>query len=326
MKKLFLAFYILALIMPVFIPVSATTTPTDYKLLEPLPFVGKTGSEEPEAVATSVSYVQGIMRLIIALAGALTVMKLVFAGFKYMTTEAFTGKTGAKDDISNALIGFLLVISSYILLNTINPKFLNFDLTIEGVNIADCNDCELTAPATEEEQRAGDIEDSSASAGVRGPSYGKPWGSDDYNRRMFAALKIGVNRQSGCLTIGEVNCTSLYNMSSKVIEGIKSIKTLCQVPDNQLIITGGTEYWLHGNRSTELDGPNRNITAHRPAGLAVDLSKTSSTVLNDCIKDKGIRADALTGCSNGMKYTYRGIVFVDENMAGNSAHWHVCFY
>ena len=76
---------------------------TDYKLLEPLPFVsrpGEMGTSNPQ------SYITGIVQLVIAVASALAVIKIIYGGFQYMSTDAFTGKNDAKQsrklDLSGA--------------------------------------------------------------------------------------------------------------------------------------------------------------------------------------------------------------------------------
>ena len=100
------------------------TDPTPYKLLAPLPgYVPDT---------TNVKfYLEGLFKLIIAIAGVLAVVMIIFGGIKYMSSEAFEGKSDAKDTIKNALVGLLLAISAWLILNTINPNLVKFDLSLE---------------------------------------------------------------------------------------------------------------------------------------------------------------------------------------------------
>ena len=75
-------------------------------------------------------YLANIYTLVIAIAGALAVVKIVYAGIKYMTSEAFGLKTEAKKEIQAALIGLLMILGSYVFLYTLNPKLTVFNLKI----------------------------------------------------------------------------------------------------------------------------------------------------------------------------------------------------
>jgi len=102
--------------------------PTPYTLLAPLPLSGLEGEEVK--VTTAKPYIEGIFVLIIAIAGGLAVVKIIFGGIKYMSTDAFEAKSDAKETIQNAIWGLLLAISAWLILFTINPKLIKFDLTI----------------------------------------------------------------------------------------------------------------------------------------------------------------------------------------------------
>lgn len=69
--------------------------------------------------------VTSIFVLGVQIAGALAVIMIIWGGVEYMTTEAFTGKSDAKDRITQALYGLLLALCSYLILYTINPQIVN---------------------------------------------------------------------------------------------------------------------------------------------------------------------------------------------------------
>jgi len=98
---------------------------TPYTLLEPLPGIGDNGT-----VSGFGAYIAGAFKLAIGLATVLAVVQLSIGGFKYMTTEAFTGKSDAKKTITDAIFGLILLLSSYLLLRTINPDLVNQNLII----------------------------------------------------------------------------------------------------------------------------------------------------------------------------------------------------
>lgn len=67
-------------------------------------------------------------RIAIAIGAILAVVRLVYAGFIYMSTDMFGVKNNAKEIIWSALTGLLLLLSIWIILNQINPDILNLDL------------------------------------------------------------------------------------------------------------------------------------------------------------------------------------------------------
>ena len=58
----------------------------------------------------------------------LAVIRLVYAGFLYMGSDIFDKKSAAKEAIQNAIIGLLLLVTTFIILNQINPDILNLDV------------------------------------------------------------------------------------------------------------------------------------------------------------------------------------------------------
>ncbi len=88
-----------------------------YRLLAP--FAGFT--EAPEQVG---DYLNKIFILAIGLCVALAVLMMIIAGVQYMGEESIFGKVNAKGQIKNALLGLLIALSAYALLNTIDPRLL----------------------------------------------------------------------------------------------------------------------------------------------------------------------------------------------------------
>ncbi len=68
-------------------------------------------------------------------AGAiLAVLQLARAGWLYMSSDAFGTKSKAKEIIRDAILGLVLLIGIWIILNQINPCLLNLNIlqTIQG--------------------------------------------------------------------------------------------------------------------------------------------------------------------------------------------------
>src|SRR3989338_2557786 len=153
MKKTFLLIILTSyFLLPT--PILVLAQQTEYELLAPLPgYVQNTTGNKTNASL----YITGIFTLIIAIAGLLAVIAIIFGGIKYMSTDAFTGKSEAKATIEHAIWGLLLAVSAWLILNTINPNLVNFNFGIAVQPIAT-----ITTPTSV----------------LSGPSLGQPWPDD----------------------------------------------------------------------------------------------------------------------------------------------------
>ncbi len=113
----------------------------EYTLLEPLPCIpnaGQTcGTNNSVSKIDLKGYVGYMFKLIIAIAGAIAVFRITWAGFKYMTTEAVSGKGTAKTEIQNSIYGLLMLLGSYLILRTIDPRLVNITTELPPVTRAD---------------------------------------------------------------------------------------------------------------------------------------------------------------------------------------------
>src|SRR3989338_2789201 len=73
-------------------------------------------------------YLTGIFKVGVAGAGVLAFLMIVWGGFTYLSTDVITGKEEGKARIERAVGGLILALTSYIILNTINPKLVELDL------------------------------------------------------------------------------------------------------------------------------------------------------------------------------------------------------
>jgi len=67
-------------------------------------------------------YVNALYTAAISIAAFMAVVKIIFAGVKYMLSDVVTTKEESKKDIRGALIGLLIVVGAVLILNTINPN------------------------------------------------------------------------------------------------------------------------------------------------------------------------------------------------------------
>lgn len=74
------------------------------------------------------SLLNNLLTIAVAVAALLAVIMIAIGGFKYMTTDSVFQMSGAKEQIANAVIGLLIVISAILILTTINPNLVSLNL------------------------------------------------------------------------------------------------------------------------------------------------------------------------------------------------------
>ena len=78
--------------------------------------------------------IESIFRWGLALVGAAIFVNFLWAGFLWFTAAGRTGPIGqAKEKMFNALIGAIILLASYIILNTINPDLVQRTFTLPGL-------------------------------------------------------------------------------------------------------------------------------------------------------------------------------------------------
>lgn len=124
-------------------PVFVHAVNINYTPLAPIPGTGNTicdsGIPNPNCkVANLGGYLRGIYMTGIALAGLFVVFSIVRGGFTLLFTDSILGKSEGKSMILHALGGLLIVFSSFVLMNTINPQLgrdLDLNLSFPAKNI-----------------------------------------------------------------------------------------------------------------------------------------------------------------------------------------------
>ena len=112
-----------------------TSTTITLLLLTPLitvagityqPLVGIPGVDN--AASNFNQYINQLYFVSISIAALLAVIKIIIGGVKWMLTDVVTQKSDAKNDIRSALLGLLLIIAAFLILNTINPQLTNLNV------------------------------------------------------------------------------------------------------------------------------------------------------------------------------------------------------
>jgi hypothetical protein len=71
------------------------------------------------------TYINSLFKIAISVGAILAVIRLAYAGYLYMTTEAWGEKSNAKEVIGDAMLGLLLLLSIYLILYQINPDIVS---------------------------------------------------------------------------------------------------------------------------------------------------------------------------------------------------------
>lgn len=119
MKKTNFSSYLFFLFFA-FFPI-ASVSATDAYVLE-IPLQG-----ENVSVAGPAEYIRMIFLFGLGIVGVVALFAVVWGGIRYLTSgSSETGKTEGKRWIIGALSGVVLLFSSYLILNTINPELVSF--------------------------------------------------------------------------------------------------------------------------------------------------------------------------------------------------------
>ena len=74
------------------------------------------------------TFINNLFTASIAIGAILAVLRLAYAGYRYMTSDAFGTKSDAKQVIGDVIIGLLLLLSIWLILRQINPDLLKLDV------------------------------------------------------------------------------------------------------------------------------------------------------------------------------------------------------
>ncbi len=281
-KAVLIAVLSLPLILPSLMSAQTSATElTDYKLLAPLPGVTKPGTD----MANAETYLPGLFQLIIAIAGVLAVLRLIYGGFIKLSSDAWTDQNKAKGIIWDAFMGLMLTLGAWILVNTLfigarNP--LDIQLSLDSVNISG-PPSRYGTPMTPEEIAA-----------------------DTAIRTRLENAGIQINA-TPCLQGQGYGCTNLNGLPESAIQGLIVLKADCGCT---IMITGGTE-----------PGPHKT---HGVGQAIVDVSPNQSLddwIRNNGATAGG--KGGVVTLSNGRKVVFVFERAGQGNSTGD--HWHVSF-
>ncbi|MFA5997181.1 MAG: hypothetical protein WC791_01685 [Candidatus Paceibacterota bacterium] len=239
------------------------------------------------------TYLAGMIKLLIALGAGLAVLYGVIGGTQYVAAGISPdAKSGAKERIVNALIGLTIILSSYLVLNSINPDLVNFKLTLDSVTVRNMaptltpgvggNGTGVIAPGSDCSVPTPDmslLDDPAASAMEGGNNV--IWSSNDptVQSNLTALNKEVVKLQYALPELNSgytVNVTSAYrpyNYQKHLFQVFTAYNTFKDNNDPLCVdekAAVGSEYSSHGLGSL-VSNPDSQNSPHM-YGTGVDLS------------------------------------------------------
>jgi undecaprenyl pyrophosphate phosphatase UppP len=92
------------------------------------PAPGGTMLGELYGTTSLAGFINKLFTIMIAVGAIVAVLRIAFAGYLYMATDAWHTKGKAKEIIGDVIIGILLLLSIWLILRQINPDLLNLDV------------------------------------------------------------------------------------------------------------------------------------------------------------------------------------------------------
>jgi len=317
MKKISIIFILIILTIFILAPAGSIYAQDEgVILLEPIGGFGEVGSDGKVRVSDFGEYLNDLFLLGIGLASGLAVIYITVGGIQYMTGESIGSKESGREKIMGAIGGLVLALASFLILNTINPDLLEFNIEKAIYDIG------------QEVRKLQEDRNSNYSQQII-----TNWNAEQGNiaREVLKQAtngRVSINK-SECQNVGQSNCTSLAGINQRLFSGMANVvqkSTNCSI-----IITAGTEYWLHsgGKNLTQEErlDINLNPTRHKPGNAVVDLA--SGQCINDYIMGGTFENPSNPHTLNCFKKVPRnGVSYQWEagSCPGSSGdHWHVEF-
>lgn len=209
------------------------------------------------------TYVQYTFNLLIGLSAAVAVIQLVWGGIEYIVTTSITGKKTGLDRAKNAIYGLLLVLTSFIILRTVDPRFTEIPNTLVPK-------IEFNSLLTEDaySKLIGAVDDDAKKYNIKGEEIGK----DVQNS------KNNVNQ-----SVAKIN---------EIDKKIRDLKNATSSPENSEEIAK-----LENQRKQELEIVNQNIIRLNIDEFRVDINglvRDSVNRISDAFIDTYNQSDIIS--------------------------------
>jgi hypothetical protein len=82
------------------------------------------------------AFINLILKILIGAAAVLLVLRIMYEGYNYIMTDIPKIKLNAKSGLKDAVLGLVLALSSFLILNTINPKLIENTVNLDRLEIS----------------------------------------------------------------------------------------------------------------------------------------------------------------------------------------------
>jgi hypothetical protein len=117
-----------------FLPTLFVFAQNTYQPLAPIPGLTTDAALQPNESGLAV-YFENLYKFGVGIATALALIMVILGGVEYVSTDAIGGKEEGKERIQNALLGMLLALGSYLILQTIDRSFVQSEIRMERLEI-----------------------------------------------------------------------------------------------------------------------------------------------------------------------------------------------
>lgn len=274
-------------------------TLAQYQLLEPSLVGGESQS------LNLIDYLKLIYRTVLMVVVVISILMVAIGGVEYIFSQVPGAKTEGKQRITNAIIGLLIGLSSYLILYTIDPSFVKFNLTnLKPVHIDASGQLPGGGGAGPSGGNGGGTPNNNNYNGPNGIYGPTPENEFEVRQRIKDATgnKVSFNDDGVCTNENRSQCrTYAGGLNEQQINGIINLANNCNC---NFVVSGAAEPGGHSGGSSHYEG------------RAVDIRR--STTIDNYIQTTG---EGGTNLGNGPAWFIDGSRFDRED----SAHWHVTF-
>jgi len=294
-KKYFFLFLFFFLSCGIFfLPYSVTSAGLQYTLLEKIPGFSDTSGSDLSG------YILAIYNLGLAVVTLSAVFMISIGGFLYLTSAGNTSSMGtAKGIIFDAVIGLVIALSSWVLLNVINPDLVNVKIislpptTIPGEGPISGPSPGVTPVEGGSQDLAKQISGLRvlATSGECSAPNGQVSPQSNINSLANGSLMVACGHQ--CKSLGSNGCTRTTGVNETMLRAIIRVKD------------------KHGFTITSIAGGAHATNSDHYSGNAIDISPATQPLLdafiaNGAVKDNGDRSGSFCEAPNGSRVTCPG--------------------
>ncbi len=245
-----------------------TIQPTVYTFLEPVK-AGQTSSSNPA------EYYKTLYEIGVGLAGLLAVIMLAIGGVEYIASAANpSALDDAKKRIGAALLGLMIALASYLILQTINPNLINFNIDLKPVG------------------------GGAAGTGGGGPTTQRPGAltAQQVQNQLAAA---GIFTKTECAAGQNYDCTRTEGMTQQEVDYLVGLKTQCGT--GCTVFVSGARDGAHGDGMFDIR-PDPQLNAYITGGGAPVSGTTYPVNGKNCTYESAGHVNGNGTVSSGAHY------------------------